>query len=103
MFRGILSYSECESVILNILQESKCFARWAGHGVDLNNIISCLQGKLCRICTIQVQPRKHVLDHVDFGALTRQHEIDHTDQQHFYVLKYVGYVGIDYRSEMSCT
>ena len=40
------------------------------------------------------------LDHVDFGAPTRQHEMDNTDQEHFYVLKYVGQVGIDYRSEV---
>ena len=35
---------------------------------------------LCRICTaVQIQPRKHVLDHADHTAPTRQHELDHTD------------------------
>ena len=36
---------------------------------------------LYRICTVQVQPRKHVLDHADYTAPTRQHGLDHTDQQ----------------------
>ena len=34
---------------------------------------------LCRICTIQIQPRKHALDHADCKASTRQRELDHTD------------------------
>ena len=35
---------------------------------------------LCRICTAQIQPRNHVLDHADYYiAPTRQHELDHTD------------------------
>ena len=34
---------------------------------------------LCRICAVQIQPRKHVLDHADHTAPTRQHELDHTD------------------------
>ena len=36
---------------------------------------------LCRSCTVQIQPRKHVLDHADYAAPTRQHEVDHTDQE----------------------
>ena len=34
---------------------------------------------LCRICIVQIQPRKRVLDHADCTAPTRQHELDHTD------------------------
>ena len=30
---------------------------------------------------VQIQPRKHVLDHAHYTALTRQHELDHTDQE----------------------
>ena len=35
-----------------------------------------------RICVVQIQPRKDVLnhaDHADYTAPTRQHELDHTD------------------------
>ena len=28
---------------------------------------------------MQLQPRKHELDHADYTAPTRQHELDHTD------------------------
>ena len=28
---------------------------------------------------VQIQPRKLVLDHADYTAPTRQHELDHTD------------------------
>ena len=35
--------------------------------------------RLCRICVVQIQPRKHVLDHAGYTAPTRQHELDHTD------------------------
>ena len=31
------------------------------------------------ICLAQIQPSIHVLDHADDAALTRQHELDHTD------------------------
>ena len=34
---------------------------------------------LWRICVVQIQPRKHVLDLADYTASTRQHELDHTD------------------------
>ena len=34
---------------------------------------------LCRICIVQIQPRKYVLDDADYAAPTRQHELDHTD------------------------
>ena len=37
---------------------------------------------LWRICVVQIQPRKHVLDHADYTAPTRQHELDHTDQEY---------------------
>ena len=37
---------------------------------------------LCRICTVQIHPRKHVRDHAGFTAPTRQHELDHTDHTH---------------------
>ena len=34
---------------------------------------------LCRICVVQVRPKKYVLliDHADDAAPTRQHELDH--------------------------
>ena len=34
---------------------------------------------LRRIYTVQIQPMKHVLDHAEYTAPTRQHELDHTD------------------------
>ena len=34
---------------------------------------------LCRICIVQIQPRKHALDLADYTAPPRQHELDHTD------------------------
>ena len=37
---------------------------------------------LRRICIVQIQPRKPVLDHADGTASTRQRvPIDHTDQE----------------------
>ena len=30
---------------------------------------------LCRICMVQLQPRKHTLDHADYAAPTRQREL----------------------------
>ena len=33
------------------------------------------------ICTVQIQPRKPVLDYADYTAPTRQHELEHTDQE----------------------
>ena len=34
---------------------------------------------LCRVCTVQVQHRKYVLDYANYMTPTRQHELDHTD------------------------
>ena len=39
----------------------------------------CRVEMLCRICVVQIQPRKHGLDHADYTVPTRQHELDHTD------------------------
>ena len=36
---------------------------------------------LCRICVVQIQPRRRVLYLADCMASTRQHELDHTDQE----------------------
>ena len=38
---------------------------------------------LYKICTVQIQPRKHGLDHADYTAPPQKHEllIDHTDQE----------------------
>ena len=36
---------------------------------------------LRRVCTVQIQPRKHLLDHAGYTAPTRQHGLDHTDQE----------------------
>ena len=38
---------------------------------------------LCRICVVQIQPRKHVLDLAGHTAPTWQHELDHTDQKNY--------------------
>ena len=35
----------------------------------------------CRICIVQIETRKPVLDHADYTAPTRQHEPDPTDQE----------------------
>ena len=46
---------------------------------------------LCRIWIAQIQLRKLVLDHADYTAPTRQHELshtdhtDHTDQEYVYL------------------
>ena len=37
--------------------------------------------RLCRCCIIQIQPRKYVIDHADYTAPRRQHELYHTDQE----------------------
>ena len=34
---------------------------------------------LRKICGVQIQPRKHVLDNEDYMTTTRQPELDHTD------------------------
>ena len=34
---------------------------------------------LCRICIVQIKPRKHILDHADTTGPSRQHELDDTD------------------------
>ena len=39
---------------------------------------------LCRICIVQIQPRKHALGNADYMAPTRQHELEiipGTDQE----------------------
>ena len=36
---------------------------------------------LRRICGVQIQPRKDVLDHAGYTAFTRQHDVDHTDHK----------------------
>ena len=33
---------------------------------------------MCRICMVQTQRRKYVLDHADDTVLTRRQELDHT-------------------------
>ena len=35
-----------------------------------------------RICTVQIQSRKYVLDHADKAAFTRQRELDRTDEEY---------------------
>ena len=45
---------------------------WTDH--DLNNSDPNLPNeRLCRVCIVQMQPRKHVLDYADHTAPTRQH------------------------------
>ena len=34
--------------------------------------------RLCRICIVQIQPRKRILDDARYTAPTRQHELEHT-------------------------
>ena len=34
---------------------------------------------MCRICTVQIQPRRPVIDDTDCTPSARQHELDHTD------------------------
>ena len=45
-------------------------------------ILTCPYEMLCRICIVQIQPRKHVLDHAGCTAPIRQHEVDPTDQEY---------------------
>ena len=40
-----------------------------------------------RICRVQIQPRKHVLDHANYTAPTRLRELDCTDQGYICLLK----------------
>ena len=37
---------------------------------------------LRKICIVQIKPRKHVPDHADYSAPTRQHGLDHTDREY---------------------
>ena len=43
------------------------------------SILTCRYEMLCRICVVQIQPRKHALDRAGYTAPTRQRELDHTD------------------------
>ena len=62
---------------------------------DLDHLdLNCRYEMLCRICVVQIQPRKHALDRAGYTAPTRQHELDHTDhtdrtdhtdQEHIYI------------------
>lgn len=53
------------------------------HLDHLQWVQTCRCEMLCRICIVQIRPRKHVLDHVDFTVSTRQYEllINTTDQE----------------------
>ena len=42
---------------------------------------------LCRIYSVQIQPRKRALDLTDYAAPTLQHETDPTDQESTVCLK----------------
>ena len=35
--------------------------------------------RCCAVSVVQIQPREYVLDHPDYTALARQHELDYTD------------------------
>ena len=37
---------------------------------------------LCRICTLQIQRRRHALHHADGAAPARQYEVDHIISYH---------------------
>ena len=43
--------------------------------------LNCLLDILCGICTVQIQPRKNVLDHAEYTAPTLQHELRPIDQE----------------------
>ena len=49
--------------------------------IDHLHILTCHYEMLCRICKVQIHPTKCVLDHAEFTAPTRQHELDNTDQE----------------------
>ena len=56
---------------------------------------------LCRICVAQIQPKKHVLDRVDYTAPTRQHELDHTDQKPISPERSIDHqAGVDFLSDV---
>ena len=57
----------------------KGFTRRTDH--DLDRLDPNPPEMLCRICIVQIHPRKHVLDHSDDMAPTWQHELDHRDQE----------------------
>ena len=41
--------------------------------------LAVIYERACRICEVQIQPRKQVLDLADYTNPTRQHQLDHTD------------------------
>ena len=41
----------------------------------------CLYVMLCRICMLQIKPRTRAIDQADHTAPTRQHGLDHVDQE----------------------
>ena len=43
------------------------------------DILTCRSEVLCRLCRVQIQPSKLVVDYADYTAPTRKHELDHTD------------------------
>ena len=42
---------------------------------DLQQILTYRYDIFCRICIVQIQPRKHALDHADCMGPTLQHEL----------------------------
>ena len=79
---------------LNIPFVASCCADLYNLDQNLLFVASCYAGsrsfrtwpavrcELCRTCIVHIQPEKHVLDHAACTAPTRQHGLDHTDQEH---------------------
>ena len=50
---------------------------------------------LCRVCTLQIQPRQYALEHAVCVAPIPQRELDHTDQGYICPERLARAVGID--------
>ena len=55
---------------------------------------------LCRVCTLQIQPRQHALEHAVYVGPIPQRELDHTDQDVSALKELARAVGIDVMKEL---
>ena len=77
--RGIVSASCLVMKSIAWYQGMQLVTPQTDHDVLVDHLfLTCRCESLCRICIVQIQPRKHVINCADYAGPTRQHELDHT-------------------------
>ena len=109
--KALLGYVGCVMHAMHIVVSFRHFdplhivkTRRADHGLGSSTSFACREDMLFKIYTVPIQPRKYVLDHGDYAAPTRQHELDRTDQVPIYLpfLEDLDHeLGIDYLCHLS--